>query len=318
MLAGAHIVMPSPEGPRLLTAGGDSGDVEIWDPARQQHLATLSGAHTSGAVVSASLATTSQGMLLVTSDVMGAMFIWDMETHKPKHPASLWGEPAPVRPSAISPDGIVLVFVPQDGRASVALWDIHADALLARLVDDRGEADFRAFSLVFDEGGRTLIAITDRAVILRWETRTGELLRSTQLLDASGNPCGKLHDRTHLSRDAKLVCWVPEDDIGDLNLSETGEGRLLWSQPGTRRPNGRPSAICEVAFSPTADYVAVSTTDEAMQLWRIKDGKCVARNTRADQASALNVFSDDGSMLITGAADGTISVLNLCDIPGDI
>ena len=221
-----------------------------------------------------------------------------------------------MRPSALSPDGRVPVFVPE--RVSdngAALWDIAADALLATLVDDQGETEFWTFSLAFDQGGETLVAITERGVVLRWSTRTGGLLRSTQLLDKFGNSCEISWIATGLSHNAKLVCWTPADNEGDLNLSETEQGRLLWSQPGNRRPNGRVLEVCDITFSPAEDYVAVSTEDEPMQLWRVKDGKCVERNTQFNKAPAINVFSNDGSMLVIGADDGTISVFRMCDIP---
>ena len=222
---------------------------------------------------------------------------------------------APVRPSALSPDGRVLVFVPErNSYEGAALWDIAADALLAELVDDQGDTDFWMVSLAFEQGEETLVAITARGVVLRWSTRTGELLRSTQLLDTSGNPCGELSNLSRLSPDTKLVCWTPMDNKGDLNLSETEQGRLLWSQPGSRRPNGKLLEVRDITFSPAEDYVAVSTEDEPMQLWRVKDGRCVARNTQFNKAPAINVFSDDGSMLVTGADDGTISVFRMCDI----
>ena len=165
------IIATSSEGPRLLTSGGDSGKIEIWDPACQQHLTTLSGAHTS-AVISATLVTTREGILLATSDGERHIYIWDMKTQKPKKLAAM-GDLAPVWPSAISPDGRVLVFVPRDKQRTLAWWDISADALLAELVDDGGETEFWAVSLAFDEGGEILVAITHCGVVLRWSTLTG-------------------------------------------------------------------------------------------------------------------------------------------------
>ena len=88
-----------------------------------------------------------------------------------------------------------------------------------------------------------------------------------------------------------------------VHVAEVETGSWLWST------SGHSKYIEASTLSPDGHFLATSSDDCTMQLWRTTDGMCLAREAHPTKGRAKLAFSDDGEVLAIGARDGTVSIL---------
>ena len=119
-----------------------------------------------------------------------------------------------------------------------------------------------------------------------------------------------------VSPDGRLVCWTAANRPEVLKVSTSRGGILLYSL-GNSSYHG-PGGVSRACFSSDGEYIATSSWEYSMCLWRLADRKCVAKKGRKPvDGPGINVFSPDGNVLVTGMLDGTVSILRLSDIQED-
>ncbi|KAI0747262.1 WD40-repeat-containing domain protein, partial [Daedaleopsis nitida] len=80
---------------------------------------------------------------------------------------------------------------------------------------------------------------------------------------------------------------------------------------------GHDAAVNAFAFTPEGEYIATASADCTVRLWRTQDGTCVGIFTEHEAAVTHLVISDDGSVLASGAENGTVCVRKMEEIlPG--
>lgn len=114
----------SPDGTRLVTAGGDT-TARVWDVESGEELLVLRG-HTSGLVRTAQFSP--DGAFIVTAGEDGRALVWDAATGEMRQ--ALAGHIADVWYAGFSHDGTTVVTASFDG--TLRLWDPSIEALLAR------------------------------------------------------------------------------------------------------------------------------------------------------------------------------------------
>ena len=139
----------SPDGARLLSAGGD-GSLRLWDAASGESLATLRGDQ--GVVWSCAFSPDGARLLSAGND--GSLRLWDAASGESL--ATLRGHVGRVRSCAFSPDGARLLSAGNDG--SLRLWDAASGESLATLRGHQGGVSSCAF---LPDGARLLSAGDD-------------------------------------------------------------------------------------------------------------------------------------------------------------
>ncbi|MFD9702869.1 hypothetical protein [Lentzea sp. NPDC059081] len=107
-------------------------------------------------------------------------------------------------------------------------------------------------------------------------------------------------------------------DGGTLALGQAGNVVELWdlSSAPVRRASFavRGAAVAELRFSPRGAVLAVTTGDEAVQLWNTASGELYSVLTGAEQHVRSIAFSPDGTMLAVGDIVGRISLWDVVDV----
>ena len=175
----------------------------------------------------------------------------------------------------------------------------------------RGENETRVIAATFSADSRVVICVKENGTILRWPVSAPRQVRSVALRRRYGAPYQAVAAETRLSGDGSLVCWAPVSQLGEVCLSETAQGNLLWS---LRDDLPTLPPVCHICISPDNKYVATSNRRNALCLWRVKDGKCVRREGWEGDSPGINEFSADGQLLVTGTRVGTVKFLWLRDL----
>ena len=84
-----------------------------------------------------------------------------------------------------------------------------------------------------------------------------------------------------------------------------------WGGEHPTLPGGHQNLAC----SPDGELLASSSADSPLTLWRVGNlARPIVSFTDPPKAPAINVFSRDGELLVTGAADGTLHVHKVRDL----
>ncbi len=279
--AGVNSVAFSPDR-RLLASGSDDKAIKLWDLESGACLRTLSG---HGAAVD-SLAFSPNGKLLASGSDDKAIGLWEVVSGK--RLGTLAGHTYSVTSLAFSPDGRLLASGSWD--STVRLWDVKSGSCLHTL-----EHATVVVSVAFSPDGRLLATASGDGIRL-WDARSGKPERAfpdtpanDMIVAVAFSPDGRLlasgsWDHTARLWDvARAQCVRTFSGHADsvTSVAFSPDGRLLASGSWdctARIWDVRSGAhlgdltaghrVKSVTFSPTGEYVALSSLNDA-QLWEV-------------------------------------------------
>jgi RNA polymerase sigma factor (sigma-70 family) len=299
---GVAAVAFSPDGRRLVTAGGKSqipGQIKIWDVNRARELAAvrkIPGVRT--------VAFSPGGKSFAAADAGGALALRDAETADEL--ASVAAHPGGVQGLAFSKDGSLLATGGADGM--VRLW---SGDRLKQVRAWRGHAGRIAAVAFFGNGQAIVTASEDKSAKI-CDVQTGDVKCTLE-----GHQDAL--EAVAVSPDDRLVATAGRD--GTVRLWDAATGAAVFEERGGRGEGlekmklSRPSPLAPrpyyaVAFSPDGTLLAGAGPDGAVQLW---DAKTFQPAGTLEQHAApiwALAFSRDG-VLASGSADRTVKLWRL-------
>ena len=285
----------SPVDNTLLASGSSDGTVKLWDVVNQTDVATLEG-HVGGVT---SVAFSPNGMLLASGSGDGTVKLWEVGTHQ--NIAMLEGHAVGGTSIAFSPDGTTLAAGASDGI--VKLWDVATH---------QNTATFGGYDAA------TVAAIVAAENQRHWFTPVS-FLSNTTLAAGSGDRI-KLWDVA--TEETIATFEVPGDLVISMACSPDGTTLAagtynsiikLWDVATRTNTTTFPSLAARsawfepppfISFSPDGALLAFTSTGVA--LWNIETGtqtNALSGHTRVVRSVS---FSPDGSILASGAQDGTV------------
>ena len=110
---------------------------------------------------------------------------------------------------------------------------------------------------------------------------------------------------------ARLVPPLTSELIaGVVRLDQT-----KGSMPGSPQPLVERDDHHSFTCSPDGELLASSSSTSPLTLWRVNDRvRPIVSFTNPSKSPAINVFSGDGELVVTGAADGTLHVHKVRDL----
>jgi len=246
-LMSEHQITPiaiSPDG-SLLAGGCDEGLVEVWSLSERKLLRVLEGHNADVTCVGFS----PDGSILLSADREQIM-LRDPSTGKPAQA----GQPAGVRPAAVSPDGSVIAA--GDVSGSVAIWDVRR---MARRYVMPG--DVRVQALAFSPDGRRLaVSLADRTIRI-WDIESDvELARFAA--------SKKYVHALAFSPDGRILASGGNNNI--VRLWDVGSWQLLCEL------EGHEGNIYTLAFSPDQRLLASGGSDNTVRIWGVRSDDAVS------------------------------------------
>ncbi|EJF58710.1 WD40 repeat-like protein [Dichomitus squalens LYAD-421 SS1] len=280
---------------RHLASAGEDGAVAIWDISGSAHqVASLEG-HPAAVT---SCAWSSDGAWIASRDRSRTIRLWDGRTFQPQ-PLGSANERAFIEP-LFSPDSRWL-FVHHVGKCGV--WDVLSGAYLELEMSPTTGSDRYPVSAAFSRPSARVAVGYGGGTIRVLDTGTRQEL---MLLKAHED----LVRDVAFSPDGQLLLSASDDET--MKVWDAHTGAVVQSLMGHEDP------VRSVCFSPSGKYV-VSTFDEGAmpRVWRTSDGSCFA--TLSDHGCWVShvAFSPDGTMLWSGAVNGTVLGRRLQDIVPD-
>jgi WD40 repeat protein len=250
-----------------------------------------------------SVAFSSDGELLATSDVNCEVRLWEIKDVQIRYIASLKGHTNWVHSVAFSPgsssklEGII---ASGSEDQTVRIWDIGKGECIQVLRGHTRRVWSVAFSpKVTDSMPEGIVASGgDDCTVKLWDITTGKCLRT-------------LHEHTE---GVSSVAFHPH---GNLLASGSGDGTIrFWDIAEDRSLKvleGQSGGISSLAFSPDGSLLASGSEDGTVCLWDTKAASCV-RILQGHTGLVWSVaFSSDGNLLASGSEDRTVRLWNLAD-----
>ena len=270
----------------VLASGAVDGTVKLWDVGTHTNIATFEE-HT-GIIYSVSFSP--NGVLLASGSEDGTVKLWSVETHT--NIATFEGHASGAASVAFSPDGTTVAS--GAGEGIVKLWDMETHQNTATF----GGHD----ASILEEGD--------------WFTPVS-FLSNTTLASGAGNSIKLWDMETHqniatFGADLKGVVSVSFSPEGTTLASGLQNDIKLWDVatrtnsatfPPVRTESSSPLTF--LSFSPDGTLIA-STLDDGVALWDVETRTKI--NTLLGHTAAVRSvsFSLDGSLLASGALDGTV------------
>ena len=248
--------------------------------------------------------------------------------------ATLPGESEDVRAVAFSHDGHLLAAAGGLPARSgeVKIWDLDKRAVIASVT---GHNDC-IYAVAFAPDGRSVATASYDKLIKLWDAATGKEIRTLKdHIDAvyalAFTPDGKRLVSASADRGAKIWDAVsgerlytlsePTDGLNTLVLDPTGQRVAaagldrtirVWSlgEKGGTLLNSliaHEDAILQLAWSPDGKFLASSSADRQVKIFRAADLTLVKAWPQPDWALSL-AYSPDGKSLAVGRFDGSFEV----------
>jgi len=171
----ADIIVFSPDGKRFAISYPNKKKIKIFDSITVQEILTIS--EDEGWVYFLSFSP--DGNHIISSDTSIKTYkpiitIWDANTGMKKTIIST--KPERYSPIAISPDGNLIVFVP-DNKKTIGLFDITAGKEINTVSDFSGHTD-NIKSLAFSPDGKIIVSGSADKSIKLWDVATGKEIRT--------------------------------------------------------------------------------------------------------------------------------------------
>lgn len=319
----------SPDGQTIASAG-DDGTVRVWDLATSQSLLQINAS----ADELYNVLFASDGERLITCGSEPVIRMWDAQTGQSS--GEFDGHDAAVEAIALSPDGSLLGSASSDKRAF--LWDLNSRKVVRELVGHENRLSAIAFS---PDGKWVATAALDKTVRI-WNASTGAMVTMLAHLDAvqclSFDTEGRwlaTGDRGGVMRLWPESTWtLPDWNFGFAgqvrwcSISPQGKTALAVTRERVLLRDLQTQEVCELKLEdPT--ILAEAATDDHYNLCAISHSgdrlACLTEIHEKDPASPTGwklktrleedpheltslAFSLDGSTLVTGKHDGSVSL----------
>ncbi|WP_433309180.1 helix-turn-helix domain-containing protein [Micromonospora sp. CA-269861] len=289
-----YTVAFNPDHSLLASAAGD-GTIGLWDPARGERIATLSG-HTGR---TADLAFADHGRLLASVGIDRSVIIWDVATRRQKTRLTVNGLGSGM---AISPDGTKLAVGlaggtdANAGRAGdIALYDLRTTTRTL-LREHRNPVR----SLTFSHDGAILVSTDGVEHPAAWRVATGTViarLPAEHVFSVAFGPSG-------------YVLAGSADDRGVYLWDLAGD------QPVRLPPLPLAGRYAWTISAPTDSKLAVADENGAITIWDVRRRESLQTFQDRGRTETVSVaLSRDGAMLASAGFNGTIVLHNLEDAP---
>lgn len=273
----------SPAGKLLMGGSGQTGSLQIWDPATGKQLKTVAGHETPPETDGMTfLGLVPGGKVLAFADHPNKRIcLWDVARRKQISEIANISSGA----LAFSPNGRLLALGDSAYR-EIHLWDTITGKLLHRLRAPKRNGRYSSgyrHSLSFSPDGRTLASGGDLRVAL-WETLTG------RLRCVIGGPDGRSDCVVFASDGRTLICG---SDEGAIRLWDVLTGKEI------RPLSGPYGDIRLLAFLPDGDRLVTAERGAPVRLWRLSSGKEIGQFLGDERDIESLVVSADGKRLAT-------------------
>ncbi|HEY9761482.1 MAG TPA: hypothetical protein V6D07_03095 [Trichocoleus sp.] len=289
----------SPDG-RYLAYSGSDRTVAILDVDSRDRTSVLP----EFALPVWSLAFSPDSRLLVTGSDY-TVKVWDVETGACLR--SLWSQRYSL--TCLTFDGTSKQLITGHDDTLLRTWQVSAAAgQITRPQGLKGHTG-RIRAVAASADGRWLASSSDDRTLRLWNRHTGKCVRV--LSEDLMTPATVMA----LSADGGWLVSGGEDSLvrvwsltaRDGSSDVVGQGAV--SQPLA----GHLRAISALALSPDSQYLASSSSDRTLRLWRLADGQCLqVMEGHQRQAHALS-FSPDGQRLLSISRDGTARWWNVAN-----
>ena len=207
---------------------------------------------------------------------------------------------------SVNDDGVV---ASANGGRGTELWKVGAGGtarLTAHLPHPGGVSDAVAFH------GSLLAASAGKGFVLWHVSADG---KAKQLAKSPGPPQKEDVYRLAVNRDGTLVASGGFGDDVVVNLWRVSDSGRSLKHAGSLLKQGQ--SVNDLAFSPTADLLAVADDDGHFRLWNVHDPARPARLAEVEDQLGYQVFrvafSPDGTLLATGGAGDFVTLWDVTD-----
>ncbi|RKU24830.1 hypothetical protein C6503_00105 [Candidatus Poribacteria bacterium] len=308
----------SPVDNTLLASGSLDGTVKLWDVVTQTDVATLKG-HIGWI---ASVAFSPNGILLASGSPDGTVRLWNVKTHT--NIATLEWHAKQVTSVAFSPDGTTLAAGASDG--TIKLWDVqtHQDiatfggydaTTVAVIVATENQTDW--WTPVSFLSNTTLAAGAGDSIKL-WDVATKENIATFEVpgdlvISMSSSPDGTTLAAGTYNNLIKLWDVATRTNTTTFPAAAAvpvGFGILFVPPPFISfSPDG-----AQLAFTSAAVPSPPEKNAYGPALWNIETGTQTNILLGHTEVARSVSFSPDGSMLASGAQDGTLRLWDLSSV----
>ncbi|ARV60551.1 hypothetical protein BZZ01_19660 [Nostocales cyanobacterium HT-58-2] len=269
------------EGKLLLATAENNGTVRVLNK-NSQVLATVKLPQ--GLVTKLVFSPDTSRLAIARND--GIITLWDWEQ---KRQTEFRAHQAPIKSVAFSPDGRRLASVAKDGVAR--LWDASGNNL-----QEFNEAQSRVIGVSFDPNGQLLrVTISkDNRIVCLWDSVGKELGKFTPPAPV---------DEAIISPDGRrvVIIYASATDRVSSQLWNW-ENNYFW-------PLGKDIIV---SFSRDGKHLATTGFDDGTVRLRDWFGKQEEPGFKGHQSQITSInFKSDGTVLVTGSADGNVNVWNV-------
>ncbi|MCT7951866.1 WD40 repeat domain-containing protein [Ancylothrix sp. C2] len=289
-------VIITPDGQRAI---GASDNVNIWNIANGQLLQSLKVNTNID-----SLAIHPNGKMLAIGRWDGAIELWDIIGGK--RLASVAGHTMDVNALLFTPDGKSLISGSEDGF--LFIWDLSAGKLDRTLIDKNQSGQYLSSinAATLSADGNTLVS-SDDSLIKIWDYETGEIERTIKDSEKFQKGIKSLS----ISSDGKMLAGTTSDLLMLWNLDTGTETNIDFKNPLDYKPTN----ITAIALTPNGKILATGFPNGKIALWDVQTKKPILKEIQhtIDPTAAVQTlaYNSNGTLLISGSADGIIKIWQL-------